>query len=95
MSGAFPCSRCGACCRSVRLSELKAPLDRGDGVCRHLDEIQNTCTIYESRPDICNIQRSYEKHYIPSVSWPDFVALNQLACEELLNQVLVGSKINS
>ena len=86
MSNPFPCTGCGACCRSVRLSELTAALDRGDGACRHLDDVQNICTIYDVRPDICNIKRTYEQHYKSSISWSKFVALNQIACDDLLKQ---------
>lgn len=82
----FPCTGCGACCRSVRLSELTADFDRGDGTCKNFDEAKNTCIIYDDRPDICNIERAYEQHYKPSISWLRFVALNQIACEELLKQ---------
>lgn len=90
MSEAFPCTGCGACCKSVRLSELTAALDRGDGVCRNLDDIKNICTIYDTRPDICNIQRTYEQYYKPRISWPRFVVLNQIACEELLKQQIAA-----
>ena len=86
MSEPFPCTGCGACCRSVRKSELTSALDQGDGTCMYLDDETNSCTIYESRPDICNIQRSYEKAYKSSISWLDFVALNKMACNELLKQ---------
>lgn len=86
MSEVFPCTGCGACCRSVRLSELTASFDRGDGTCRHFDDIQNACTIYDDRPDICNIHRSYDQHYASQVSWPEFVRVNKIACDELMKQ---------
>ena len=35
-----------------------AAFDRGDGVCRHLKE-DNLCEIYDSRPDICNVEKMY------------------------------------
>jgi uncharacterized protein len=86
MTAVFPCTGCGACCRSVRFSPLTTDLDRGDGVCRHLNDIQNSCTIYENRPDICNIQRTYEQQYKSTVSWPKFITLNLVACQELLSK---------
>lgn len=49
----FPCVRCGLCCRRVGFT----PLDRGDGICRNLDETTNLCRIYETRPDICRVDR--------------------------------------
>jgi Fe-S-cluster containining protein len=86
MSEAFPCNNCGACCKSIRLSPLTDWLDRGDGVCKHFDENQNTCTIYENRPEICNVRTMYEKHYKTEFDWSNFVAVNQKSCVELLNQ---------
>lgn len=86
MSEPFPCTGCGACCKSVLLSELTAALDRGDGTCRYFDNVLSTCTIYDDRPDICNIQRTYEQYYKPNIGWSKFVALNLIACEDLLKQ---------
>ena len=93
MNAAFPCTGCGACCRSIRLSEFTVALDRGDGTCRHLDDNHNTCTIYDSRPTICNIQRTYEQTYKPIVSWSKFVALNQIACGELLRKRIEAGSV--
>ena len=33
--------------------------DRGDGACGHLTE-DNLCSIYENRPDFCNVDKNYE-----------------------------------
>ena len=56
MREAFPCAVCGACCRSLDSSPLLAALDRGDGVCRHLDEESNLCGMYDERPEICRVE---------------------------------------
>lgn len=93
MSEAFPCTGCGACCRSILRSEKTSALDRGDGTCRYLDDKENLCIIYENRPDICNIQNSYEKSYKSLISWSEFVDLNQIACNELLKQQSLASKV--
>ena len=34
----------------------------GDGVCVYLSD-ENLCTIYDMRPDICNVDRMYQKVY--------------------------------
>ncbi len=86
MKEIFPCNSCGACCKSVQLSKLTANLDRGDGTCRHFDDAQNTCLIYDTRPDICNVQHTYESHYKEIISWEKFIVLNQIACAELLKK---------
>lgn len=83
MNETFPCNNCGACCKSIRLSKQTDWLDRGDGVCRHFDETQNICTIYENRPEICNVHLMYERHYKTQFDWSEFVLINQKACEIL------------
>ena len=85
----FDCSRCGACCKSIRFSEETVYLDRGDGTCRYFDDIQNICTIYENRPDICNVRVMYEQRYQQQVSWSEFTQMNKLACEALVKNIEV------
>ena len=78
----FPCTRCGACCRNLVKSPLLAQLDRGDGVCRHLDANTNLCRIYETRPKICRVSDMFSA-FQDRLSWAEYVALNQQACREL------------
>jgi Fe-S-cluster containining protein len=78
---------CGACCKSIRLSTQTVWLDRGDGVCRYFDNQQNTCSIYENRPEICNVKTMYDKHYKNNFSWSEFVAINQKSCDALFNNI--------
>lgn len=87
----FPCTKCGACCKSVRLSELTQHFDRGDGACKHFDEATNNCQIYGSRPEICNISITYKNKYKPLINWKMFVTLNQIACDELYKQQHLAS----
>ena len=54
----FLCSQCGACCRNV--AHLDLPSDK-DGGCLNLDKETNKCSIYENRPDICRVDKMYEK----------------------------------
>jgi len=79
----FPCNQCGECCRRVHLLAETASLDRGDGTCRHFDDDFKRCRIYQQRPDICRVDRQYELHYRPVMTWEDFVELNQSACKSL------------
>ncbi|MFV5467750.1 YkgJ family cysteine cluster protein [Acinetobacter towneri] len=79
----FSCYQCGACCRHVNFSNLTKYLDRGDGVCRYHDAQSNLCTIYENRPEICRIDKYYEKHFKSKMLWNDFVELNLIACKQL------------
>lgn len=67
----FPCTACGACCRTVG-EILAAPREgltpayrqaldafpyqaRENGACEQLDEA-GRCRVYDIRPDICNIE---------------------------------------
>lgn len=79
----FPCDQCGACCKQVNLSEATSALDRGDGICKHLNTKTNLCTVYHDRPDICRIDSQYHLHYASQYSWDIFVKLNLDACEAL------------
>ena len=58
----YPCQKCGMCCRRVDLIPEMRAYNRGDGVCIHL-KVDNTCAIYEHRPNLCNGKYVYEKYY--------------------------------
>lgn len=77
---------CGACCRSLTGVPLYAALDRGDGVCRHLDEGSILCRIYADRPSICRVTEMYER-YSDLLSWTEFVTLNLKSCDTLRTQL--------
>lgn len=66
----YPCTSCGLCCRIVgevvdqfdkvedpriRQALIDFPYKTINGVCEMLAS-DNTCKVYESRPDICNIK---------------------------------------
>lgn len=71
------------CCKNVNLSEETQWLDRGDGICKHLDTKDNDCKIYDSRPDICNVRVQYKNKYSKEHSWEGFVELNVQVCNIL------------
>lgn len=80
----FPCSKCGACCRSLKLSPLYAQLDRGDGVCRHLTG--NLCGIYDTRPLLCRVDECYERYFKETMPVEEYYRLNQESCQKLREQ---------
>ena len=82
MNNDFPCEKCGCCCRKVGLMKGMEAFDRGDGVCKYLKE-NNTCSIYENRPDICNTRVYYEKNYKDKMSWEDFKKECKKGCKTL------------
>lgn len=77
----FPCQKCGTCCRNIDKVEQLKDYDRGDGVCKWL--IDNLCSIYSSRPDICRIDYMYEKKYYKLYSKEEFYNLNLQGCKEI------------
>lgn len=66
----FNCEKCGACCKIVG--------------CSYLTE-DNLCSIYNDRPDICRVDKMYEKRKEVGmkVSKEDYYKLSKLFCEFL------------
>ena len=54
----FNCSGCGICCVIAGKSGLMPAKD--DGSCKYLTD-ENKCSIYDERPELCNVRRMYEK----------------------------------
>ena len=79
----FPCDSCGACCKFIGLSDKTSWLDRGDGICRHFNESNNLCNIYETRPEVCNVAVMYQKYYQGNYDWNSFVEVNKEICQQL------------
>lgn len=78
----FPCDRCGLCCRNLKNISLYDDLDRGDGVCKFLDELSNLCTIYINRPMKCNVVAAYEL-FSNRIGYEEYIALNIEYCRRL------------
>ena len=77
----FACDCCGCCCRNLNKSEICKHLDRGDGVCRYLE--QNLCTIYETRPWFCRVDDCYEAFFEQDMSREEYYRLNEEICKKL------------
>ena len=76
----FPCTQCGECCRRVSQSPATAPLDRGDGTCRHFDDDARSCRIYEERPALCRIDEGFETTFKLFMSKERYYAENAEWC---------------
>lgn len=81
----FNCDCCGECCRHISLSKIYSDLDRGDGVCKFLDEKTSLCTIYKNRPTKCNIDAMYELYFSKKLSKEEYYDLNYKSCQILKN----------
>ncbi len=69
----FPCSGCGACCRRVSAFSEEELGEWGlstkeDGSCVNLLG-DNSCAIYETRPDICRVDVQAQKADIDMKSY--------------------------
>lgn len=64
----FNCSGCGLCCKAIN--------------CKHLTS-DNKCSIYDTRPDICNVDKGYEMYFRHTMSKKEWYALNYQACNDL------------
>lgn len=83
---AFPCEKCGACCRVLtqKMAEITGlPLSKTGQGCAHQDE-KNLCTKYEGRPILCDVRKMFalcgER---VSISWDEFIEQNRAACRVL------------
>ena len=65
---AFPCEKCGCCCRAVKCSKIGE-----DGL----------CTIYGERPIECNVEKLYHAEYKKRYTKEQFYAMNKDVCKIL------------
>lgn len=79
----FNCDQCGLCCKSLHDSEMYKDLNRGDGVCKHYDEVTNLCSIYDKRPLKCRIDDMYEKKFKQLLTLEQYYELNYEGCKTL------------
>lgn len=81
----FKCDRCGICCQHIDLIPQLKEFDSGKGRCIHLLE-NNLCEIYLNRPDICNVEKMYEKYFKDNISKEEYIRQNMKGCNELKNK---------
>ena len=79
----FKCDCCGLCCMNLDKSDIYDDLNRGDGVCVFFNEDTKLCSIYNKRPDKCNVDKMYELIYSDKLSKKDYYKLNYEACKKL------------
>lgn len=82
MESSFFCSQCGLCCRNIHLIDELKDFHNGDGICKYLNQNTNLCKIYENRPRICSVERSYEL-FSDVYSKNEYYRLNYEGCKAL------------
>lgn len=78
----FTCDKCGLCCKQVGKFPFMRDYNRGDGTCKYLTK-DNTCSIYDRRPEICNTELLYERIYSRVMTREEFDRMNTDVCEKL------------
>lgn len=95
----FKCSKCGKCCRNLDKNSIYEDLHDGDGVCRYLDVQTNLCTVYDNRPEKCNVDLAYEKYFSSTYSKEQYYKLNYESCRNLksstINNTTLGIFLNN
>lgn len=83
----FPCTACGICCKIGPRHVPGWPL-RDDGACAHLQS-DNTCAIYETRPDVCRVDVMQRRS---PLSLSDYHRLTAALCNEYQDAAGVDPK---
>lgn len=83
----FKCNCCGLCCRNIQYVEELKEFHNGDGICFYLDKETNLCKIYNHRPSICNIEKSYKK-YSTIYTEKEYLQKNYEGCNVLWEKVI-------
>jgi len=96
----FNCTQCGLCCSRIgrvladveaspfREELLKFPYKALDnGACEKYDPATKQCTVYETRPDICNVDKM-KKYYKAGISKSEYYSLMEKSCLDLQRQEL-------
>ena len=52
------------------------------GGCGHL-RADNSCAIYENRPSICDVRKTWSDVYSGRMTWEEYKVLSEAACLEL------------
>lgn len=82
----FKCDCCGLCCRHITGIKMLEAFDDGTGTCIYLDRENDLCTIYKTRPVVCNVDAMYELCFAHKMTREEFYAMNYAACERLKHE---------
>jgi len=87
----FICSQCGACCKRAGKwggDKYGLPIKK-DGSCGHLKN--NMCSIYDKRPDICNVKKLGQKIY-QKKNLIDWYIYNSKLCNKMIKEDKLDKK---
>lgn len=89
MIDSFPCTQCGACCSSIENIEFLKEYNN-NGICENLEN--KKCSIYETRPLLCNLDESYKKIFSAYMTKEEFYRSNAKACNILQEKYGIDEK---
>jgi Fe-S-cluster containining protein len=91
MKNKYPCTMCGCCCRRISVAvdfytkiepEYKFPYNWDEnGVCEKLEN--NMCSVYDNRPDMCNIDKFIEEYGLNKEA---VYIYNAKSCNKMMEQ---------
>lgn len=93
----FNCSSCGACCKRIgavrdKFKELNFPYDVNEkGWCKMLGE-DNRCKVYENRPDICRIAKTFDNFFSKTMTKAEYYTMNTKLCNEWMREDGIDKK---
>ena len=91
----FICTQCGACCRHAGEwggAKYGLPI-KEDGSCGHLKN--NQCSIYDKRPDVCNVKKLGKKVIKKSnlsINIIDWYIFNSKLCNKMIKEEKLDKK---
>ncbi len=93
----FGCTKCGACClkaREILKGQLFPYSFLEDGRCEKYDETMG-CTIYQNRPDACNIERGYDVYNtLMPMSKDTYYDISAINCNRWMKELKIDSSFN-
>ncbi len=95
----FQCSSCSECCRRIGklTKEQRVKLDfpyepKADGSCEKLTD-DGKCSVYDNRPSICSVERTFEKFHAPKGRTKKDVYLQEnKICNSMIKQAKLDEK---
>ena len=89
----FQCTECGACCKDVERLGMPA---REDGSCIYLND-DNRCDIYEIRPTICSVDKTFnvlkKQNVIPAdLTLKEFYIISNKECNKMIKKDKLNKK---
>ena len=78
----FPCDNCVLCCKHIELIKELEKFDSGNGSCKYLTE-DNICSIYDQRPDACDVKKMYESIYKKKINEKEYIELTRGECKQI------------